>query len=83
MLAVQTPVPSGYRQYGSDIWDLYNRANERCEELLSIGGTSALRNANLQLKSDIETLCSIFSIKLPNWRVNYESGSNEIYVDFN
>ena len=78
-----TVPPGGYRKYGQSVWDLYNMAVSERNALLSIGGTDSLKAANNRLKSHIEQLCSIFGIGAPNWRVNYESNSNEIYVDFN
>lgn len=61
---------------------LYNEANSTYNKLLKSDSTSELRNANTKLKSEIERLCSLFSISKPSWRVNYEENSNEIYVDF-
>ena len=82
-VVIDTIPPEGYRQYGSAVWDLYNKAVSECNSLLSIDSTDVLYAANIQLKADIEQLCGIFGIGVPNWRVNYESNSNEIYVDFN
>lgn len=64
-------VAAGYRKYGSEVWALYNRCRDE------------LKTPGEQLKGDIERLCSALSINKPNWRVNYEKGSNEIKVDFN
>ncbi len=72
-----------YRKYGSAVRELYNRAQQRYKKLLKIKSASELRAANNALKADIEELCRILSISKPSWRVNYEKGSNEIYVDFN
>ena len=51
--------------------------------LSSYDDADDLEAANEQLKTDIATLCDMFSIKVPDWDVNYEKEDNEIYVNFN
>lgn len=75
--------PTGYRQYGDDVWALYNRAVAECNALLSHRSAEDLAAANTQLKTDITALCGTFSLSVPNWRVNYEKNDNEISIDFN
>ena len=77
------PGPSGYRQYGDDIWNLYYKTADELNTLFNKKSTDELEAANTQLKADIQSLCSIFLIKTPSWRVNYEKESNEVYVNFN
>jgi len=69
---------TGYRKYLPDgrEWSLYRKARSELDNL------SASTEKIEQLKADIETLCSIFGISKPSWRVNYETTYNEIYVDF-
>lgn len=67
----RTFVAAGYKKYGSEVWALYDKCRNE------------LKSPGEQLKTDIEKLCNALCIKKPNWRVNYEKGSNEIYVDFN
>jgi LCP family protein required for cell wall assembly len=69
--------PPGYRKYGSDVWSFYYSVKSQVDSLKS---TEASIN---QVKSSIARLCSMFSIGVPGWRVNYEKNSNEIWVDFN
>jgi len=76
------PDPANYRKYGDDVWALYNKTVDEVNHLTSIKSTDQLKQANLQAKADIQTLCAMFSIKVPNWDVDFEKGSNEIYVDF-
>jgi hypothetical protein len=67
--------PAGYRKYlpGGREWSLYNKASS---------GVNSLSGGNVaQVKSDIESLCRMFSISVPSWKVNHES-SNEVDVDF-
>ena len=78
-----TPNPDDYRKFGDTEWNLYHKAESEYSALMSWGSTAELAAANVQLKADIESLCSIFGIGVPSWRVNYERGSNEIYIDFN
>ncbi|MDD5018529.1 MAG: LCP family protein [Eubacteriales bacterium] len=77
------PGPSGYRQYGDDVWAFYNQVVAERNALFSYATTEEMEAANTQLKADIGTLCSMFSISVPSWRVNYETESNEVYVNFN
>ena len=88
-----TVPPGGYRQYDETIWEFYNKIEEEYFALLTWDLDvndgdltdeiiAAIADANTQLKSDIETLCAMFDIEVPNWRVNYETEDNEIYVDF-
>jgi hypothetical protein len=72
-----------YRKYGDDIWALYNKTVDEVNSLTSIESTDAKKAANIQAKADIETLCSIFGIGLPDWDVDYEERENEIKVNFN
>lgn len=63
--------PKGYRKYGSAERAFYNKVRGQ------------LGQPGEELKANIEKLCSMFGISKPSWRVNYERGSNQIYVDFN
>ncbi len=67
--------PKGYRQYLPDgpEWALYHKCRDQVDSLSS-GSVEAV-------KTNIESLCKLFSISLPSWRVNYES-KNEVVVDF-
>jgi hypothetical protein len=56
---------------------------DEVNSLTSIESTDAKKAANIQAKADIETLCSIFGIGLPDWDVDYEERENEIKVNFN
>ncbi len=78
-----------YRKFGDDIWALYNNTVANVNRLDSIDSTDALKAANIQVKTDIQSLCGICSIAAPKggwlkyWRVNYETEDNEIKVNFN
>ncbi|MGI5919300.1 MAG: LCP family protein [Christensenellales bacterium] len=67
-----------YRKYlpGGREWSLYYKARNELNNLTA--DTQKIQ----QLKADIETLCPIFGIPRPSWRVNYETTYNEIHVDF-
>ncbi len=78
----EVPNPANYRKYGDDIWALYNKTVDEVNRLTSIKSTDELKAANDQSRLDIQTLCAMFSIKVPNWDVDYEKAVNEIYVDF-
>ena len=78
----EVPNPANYRKYGDDIWALYNKTVDEVNRLTSIKSTDELKAANDQARIDIQTLCAMFSIKVPNWDVDYEKAVNEIYVDF-
>jgi len=84
-----TAPPGGWRKYGADIWDLYNLAVSQYEQLLSWSAkyvseenTAEYKATNTELKKNVESLCALFSIKKPDWKVNYEKETNEILVDF-
>lgn len=79
----EVPNPANYRKYGDEIWALYNKTVDEVNRLTSIKSTDELKAANLQAKADIEALCAMFSIKVPDWDVNYEKELNKIFVDFN
>ena len=79
----EVPNPANYRKYGDEIWALYNKTVDEVNRLTSIKSTDELKAANLQAKADIEALCTMFSIKVPDWDVNYEKELNKIFVDFN
>lgn len=94
MLPVPEPPPGGYRKYpsGSDAWNVYNSAESQFNALKSWNSkykskenNKQFQAANLQLQTDVGTLCAMFSLKVPNWRLNYESDKsfNEVKVDFN
>ncbi len=78
-----------YRKFGDDIWALYNRTVDLVNSLDSIDSTDALKAANIQAKTDIQTLCGICAVPTPKsgwakyWRVNYETEDNEMKIDFN
>ncbi len=76
--------PEGYRQYMPDSpqWQLYNKARSECDSLKSHNGWKAQQAANDQLKADIESLCAMFSLRVPDWKTYYWTKSNEIPVDF-
>ena len=74
-----TPNPDDYRQYGDDEWNFYYYVRDQRTALMSNVTYSAVE----QLKTDVATLCSMFGVSVPSWRVNYERSSNEIYIDFN
>ncbi len=78
----EVPNPANYRKYGDDIWALYNKTVDEVNRLTSIKSTDQLKAANDQARIDIQTLCAMFSIKVPNWDVDYEKAVNEVYVDF-
>lgn len=74
-VTLSSTIPSGYRQYlpGGREWALYNTCSSQL---------SSLSSGNIEsLKANIESLCRMFSIGIPSWRVNYES-SNQVIVDF-
>ncbi len=84
-----TPPPGGWRKYGTEIWDLYDLAAGQYEQLVSWSSkyvskekTEEYKALNIELKKNIESLCTMFSIKKPDWRVNYEKKTNEKKVDF-
>ncbi len=78
-----------YRKYGDDVWALYNSTVSLVNSLTSIESTDAKKAANLQAKTNVQTLCGICGVAVPGgnwdkyWRVNYESEDNEIKIDFN
>lgn len=83
------PPPGGWRKYGTETWDLYELAASQYELLLSWSkeyvseeNTAEYKVTNIELKKNIESLCVLFSIKNPDWKVNYEKDTNEIVVDF-
>ncbi len=67
--------PKGYRQYlpNGPEWALYNKCANQVNSLSS-GSVETV-------KTSIESLCRMFSVGIPNWKVNYES-SNDVVVDF-
>lgn len=70
-----TPIPVKYRQYGKDVWDLYNKC---VAESLDIAPDNT---AITQVKNDIQALCLMVAIPAPSWYINWEK-DNEIKVDF-
>ena len=74
-----TPNPDDYQQYGEEEWNFYYYVRDERIALMSNVTYAAVE----QLKTDVATLCGMFGLNVPSWRVNYESSSNEIYVDFN
>ena len=94
MLPVPEPPTGGYRKYlnGSEAWNLYDSAQSQSNALKSWNSkykssdnNKHFQATNLQLQTDVEALCAMFSLKVPNWRLNYESNKNfnEVKVDFN
>jgi LCP family protein required for cell wall assembly len=69
-ILLRTGAPAGYQQYGDTERSFYNHVRGE------VGSASPDH-----LKADVEKLCSMFNVGVPNWRVNWE-GSNEIDVDF-
>ncbi len=78
-----TPDPANYRKYFDDVWALYNKTVDEYNKLGTLKSTNELEAVNEQARLDIQTLCAMFGIKVPDWDVNYERESNEIFVDFN
>ncbi len=83
------PPPGGWKKYGSELRDVHNLATSQYEALKSWKkkysskeNTEEYKATNIELKKNIEKLCSKFSIKKPDWRVNYEKKTNQIKVDF-
>ena len=70
LVLLRTGAPAGYQQYGDEERSFYNHVKGE------VGSASPDH-----LKSDVEKLCSMFHVGVPNWRVNWE-GSNEVDVDF-
>jgi LCP family protein required for cell wall assembly len=70
LILLLTGAPAGYQQYGDAERSFYNHVRGEV-------GSAAPDH----LKSDVEKLCSMFRVGVPNWRVNWE-GSNEVDVDF-
>ena len=69
-ITLGTGAPAGYRQYGADEWNFYNHVKGELD-------SAAVES----LKADVEKLCAMFHISVPNWHINWESG-NEVDVDF-
>jgi len=78
-----TPDPANYRKYGDEVWALYNKTVDEYNKLGSLKSTDQLEAVNTQARLDIQALCAMFSIKVPDWRVEYERTKNEIPVNFN
>ena len=78
-----------YRKFGDDVWALYNRTVDLVNSLDSIDSTDTLKAANIQAKTDVQTLCGVCAVPTPKsgwakyWRVNYETEDNEMKIDFN
>ena len=69
-ITLKTGAPKGYQQYTDAERSFYNHV---CGEVNSA--------STEHLKSDVASLCSMFGVGVPSYRVNWES-SNEIDVDF-
>ena len=74
-----TPDPDDYQQYGEKEWNFYYQCRDEYKALKSNTSYDAVE----QLKKHITSLCHMFGLDVPSWRVNYEKNSNEIYIDFN
>lgn len=94
LLPEPEPPAGGYRKYPSSsaAWNLYNSAQSQHNALKSWSSkykskenNKQFQATNLQLQADVEALCAMFSLKVPNWRLNYEGNKNfnEVKVDFN
>ena len=90
-----TPYPSGpYQEYDETVWAEYTLAEELYTRLQTLESLpeykskddetvgEAMELANTALKTQVEKLCRMFGIAIPDWRIYYEKEDNEIYVDF-
>ena len=89
---IPEPPPGGWRKYADTdaVWQRYHSAEAQYSALVSWSkkyvskdNTTAYQQTNMQLKTDVEAFCAMFSIPLPDWKVKYEKESNQILVDFN